>query len=77
LPTQQNGLPEASHASVAVQKRVYEIELVVEHAAFHQQQVAIVLHVIEQVFHVSAHHVCGRRHVRDFRAFHDAHARGS
>ncbi len=49
MPAQQNGMPQASHTSVAVQKRMDILEFVMKDTAFNQHQIRIGFQIMQQV----------------------------
>ena len=75
VPTAEDErLPEAAHASVAVGKGVYELELVMEDAAFDEGVVGGFFQPCAQVVNEGGDAGGGGRHVDDARAVHDADA---
>ena len=74
---QDERLPEASHAAVAVMKGVYELKFVVKHAACDEGVFVRILQPLEQIFEVSAHQAGGWGHVNKFPALKYAHAAGA
>jgi len=56
------GLPESSHASVAVDERVDELEFVVKRERPHQGVQRCIPQPLKQVSHEQRDSVCGRRH---------------